>query len=67
MLVHLMRSIDCDELLSVGMKIMIIMVILYIIITIQGIYMAGIIEDGISIWNGIQDSEGDFNRNHRWI
>ena len=29
--------------------------------------MAGIIEDGISIWNGIQDSEGDFNRNHRWI
>ena len=59
MLVRLMHSIDSDELLSIDKKI--IMLILYIIITIQGIYMAEIIEDGILIWSGIQDSEIDFN------
>ena len=59
MLVPLMHSIDSDELLSIDKKI--IMLILYIIITIQGIYMAEIIEDGILIWSGIQDSEIDFN------
>ena len=67
MLVHLMHSIDSDELLSVDMKIIIMVVMLSIIITIQDIYMVEIIEDGILIWNGMQDNEVDFNIGHRWI